>query len=142
MGASKPVRLQGAFASEREFANIVAHCKSRPNRPAGKVCRPRRSVPERSTPTSGTTSSCSSGRGADHYDAVRLNVDVAAQTAIRLRRAAGRWNSGKPQDRRTSRGFETAGRADQTRGSWPGRQFVALTLNTLLSAAGEYWIWI
>ncbi len=38
MGASKPVRLQNAFVSEKEIRDIVAHCKKQaePSLPRGR----------------------------------------------------------------------------------------------------------
>ena len=61
MGASKPLRLQNAFVSEKEIREIVAHCTKQ----AQPTYREDVGVPEgqasgRSTPTSATTSNCSS----------------------------------------------------------------------------------
>ena len=59
MGASKPIRLQNAYVTEKEIREIVAHCKKQaePDLPRGRHARPRaRSA--RSTRTSATTSNC------------------------------------------------------------------------------------
>ena len=59
MGASKPIRLQGAFVTENEIREIVEHCKkqARAGLPRGRD-RARRPSSARSTTTSATTSSC------------------------------------------------------------------------------------
>ncbi len=63
MGASKPMRLQNAFVSEKEIREIVEHCKAAgAARVPRRTCRRRRRSPGRSTPRSATTWSCSSRR--------------------------------------------------------------------------------
>ena len=61
MGASKPLRLQNAFVSEKEIREIVGalHEAGRSPPTARTWARPR-DTSGRSTPTSATTSSCSS----------------------------------------------------------------------------------
>ena len=59
MGASKPMRLQNAFVSEKEIRDIVEHCKQQgaAGVPAGRARR-RRRRPGRSTPRWAMTWSC------------------------------------------------------------------------------------
>ena len=79
MGASKPIRLQNAFVSEKEIRDIVAHCKKQaeptyredvaaaPDKLPGDRLRHRRR-PARSP----------AGGGAGDLHAVRVDVDAAA----------------------------------------------------------------
>ena len=62
MGASKPIRLQNAFVSEKEIRNIVAHCKKQaePDYREDVAVVPEKTG--RSTRRSATTWSCCSGR--------------------------------------------------------------------------------
>ena len=59
MGASKPMRIQGAYVSEAEIDAVVEHCKTQlqPDY-RDDVTRPRPRASARSTRTSATTSTC------------------------------------------------------------------------------------
>ena len=85
MGASKPMRLQNAFVSEKEIAEIVAHCKTQMQAEYREDVRPRPPSSGRSTTTSATTSTCCPGGRADRDHPVRLDLDAPAQAARRLR---------------------------------------------------------
>ena len=63
MGASKPMRLQGAFVSEKEIREIVAHCKKQLSRTTARTSQaaPGESPRDRRA-RSATTSSCWSRR--------------------------------------------------------------------------------
>ena len=58
MGASTPVRLQGAFVSEAEIRDVVAHCKEQADPDYRDDLSPPPPRPVRSTPRSATTWSC------------------------------------------------------------------------------------
>ena len=59
MGASKPIRLQNAFVSEKEIREVVAHCKKQaePTYREDVAAAPEKA--RRSTRTSATTWTCS-----------------------------------------------------------------------------------
>ena len=116
MGASKPMRLQNAFVSEKEIREIVAHCKKQaepdyredvqaaPGKSREVDSRDRRR-PRASGP----------GRGADRVHPVRLDVHAAAQAAGRVRQGGpADGPAGKPGHRRAQRGFQGTRRAHQT----------------------------
>ena len=58
MGASKPIRLQNAFVSEKEIRKIVAHCKKQAEPTYREDVAAAPETPARSTRTSATTSTC------------------------------------------------------------------------------------
>ena len=107
MGASKPLRLQNAFVTEKEIREVVAHCKKQAE-PAyrddvaeqeGHEARDRRGHRRRPRVPA-------AGRGAGGQHAVRVHVDAAAQAAGRLRQGgADDGPAGKPRRRRAERGF-------------------------------------
>ena len=115
MGASKPIRLQNAFVTEKEIREVVAHCKKQAE-PAyredvtagrGQAAGNRRG--DRRRP--GTARA---GGRADHHHPVRLHLDAAAQAAGGLRQGrAADGPAGEPRHRRAQRGFQGQGRADQ-----------------------------
>ena len=86
MGASKPIRLQNAFVSEKEIRDIVAHTKKQAE-PAYR--EDVAAAPERSREVDSDIGDdlrpAHSGGGAGDLDAVRVDVDAAAQAPGRLR---------------------------------------------------------
>ena len=120
MGASKPIRLQNAFVSEKEIRDIVAHCKKQaePDYREDVAVAPEKQgdrLGDRRRP-----GVAAPGGGADHHHPVRLDVDAAAQAAGRVRQGrAADGPAGKPGHRRAERGLQGARRAGQARG--PGR---------------------
>ncbi len=121
MGASKPIRLQNAYVTEKEIREIVGHCK----RQAEPDYREDVTVGE------GRQREIDADIGDDLDDAaprgracrqhpVRLHVDAAAQAAGRVRQ--GRPADGparEPRRGRAERGIQGQGRADPPRR--PGR---------------------
>ena len=116
MGASKPMRLQNAFVSEKEIREIVAHCKKQAEpdyredvsgRP-GEV--PRHRQRDRRRPRA-----AGPGRRAHRVHPVRVDLDAAAQAAGRVRQGGpADGPAGKPRHRRAQRGFQSTRRAHQT----------------------------
>ncbi len=112
MGASKPIRLQGAYLSDEEMEAVVEHCKSQeaaglPQRRAWWLHRGEeagggdRRGPRAAGP----------GRRADRLQPVRLHLDAPAQAPRRLRQ--GRPPDGPPgaaRRRRPLRGGQGARR--------------------------------
>ena len=117
MGASKPQRIQGAWVTESEIKQVVTHCKEQ-LQPTYRddVTAPQQSKRELDDDIGDDLDLVCPGRRAGRLDAVRLDVDAAAQAAGRLRQ--GRPADGhprEPRDRRAFGGFEGARRADQAR---------------------------
>ena len=121
MGASKPIRLQNAFVSEKEIRDIVAHCKKQadPDLPrrrrgrAGEVPGDRLRHRRRPGPAP-------PGGRADHLHPVRVDVDAAAQAAGRLRQGGPADGPARePEHRRPERGLQGARCAGPAGG--PGR---------------------
>ena len=113
MGASKAIRLQGAFVSETEIETVVEHCKDQ-LQPTYRddvmvrgidEARDRRRHRRRPRPV------VPSDRVRRH-DAVRLDVDAAAQAAGGLRQGGpAHGPDGEPWHRRPERGLEGPRRA-------------------------------
>ena len=88
MGASKPIRLQNAFVTEKEIREVVAHCRKQAE-PAyredvmagrGQAAGDRRGDRRRQ----GTARP---GGRADHHHPVRLHLDAAAQARVGFAKA-------------------------------------------------------
>ena len=118
MGASKPIRLQNAFVSEKEIAEIVAHCKKQMQaeyREDVAAAPVKREIDE------------DIGDDLDLLiqaaelivtHPVRLDLDAAAQAAGRLRQGGpADGPAGEPRRGRPERGFEGARGAGQARRS-------------------------
>ncbi len=115
MGASKPLRLQSAFVSEKEIREIVEHCKKQlaPEyredvaRAWGRQAGNRRGHRRRPR-------TARAGGRADHHHAIRLHLDAAAQAEGGVRQGgAADGSAGEPRHRRAQRGLQGQGRADQ-----------------------------
>ena len=86
MGASKPIRLQNAYVSEKEIRDVVEHCKKQAapdyredvSAPSSASAGHRRGHRRRPRPPR-------PGRRADRLDPVRVDLDAPAETAGRLR---------------------------------------------------------
>ena len=124
MGASKPVRMQGAYVSDEEISSVVGFTKDQAEpdlhrgRHRGESRRGeggRRRHRRRHGPPP-------AGRRADRHVAVRLHVDAAAQAARRLRE--GRPADGPAGDPRRSSARRRAARpatSSSSRTSWTAR---------------------
>ena len=107
MGASKPMRLQNAFVSEKEIHDVVEHCKKQAQPDYREDVRRPEQRKRRSTRTSATTSSCWSGRRAHRLHAVRLDLHAPAQAAGRIRQGGPPDGpAGEPRHRRPQRRVE------------------------------------
>ena len=94
MGASKPIRVQGAWVSEAEIADVVQFCKDQrePEFRADVLTPAARDRSARSTRTIGDDLDLlRAGDRAGRHVPVRLDLDAAAQ-------AAGRLRQGRPAD--------------------------------------------
>ena len=85
MGASKPARIQGAFVTDPEIRAIVEHCKTAAGTqlPRGRYGRAGGQEGDRRGHRSRPRVAAGGSRTRG-VDAVRLDVDVAAQTARRV----------------------------------------------------------
>ncbi len=106
MGASKSIRVQGAWVTE------AGGCRSRPardrqaSRSTARMSRPSPSA-SRSTPTSGRPRPAAGCRRARRVDAVRIDLDAAAQAPGRVREGRPAHGSSRvARHRRAVRGFE------------------------------------
>ena len=113
MGASKPLRLQNAYVTEKEIREIVAHCKKQAE-PAyredvaarrGPQARDRRRHRRR-------PGTAAPGGRAGRQHPVRVHLDAAAQAAGRLRQGGpADGPAGEPRRGRPERGLQGPGRA-------------------------------
>ena len=127
MGASKPLRLQNAYVTEKEIREIVAHCKKQaePDLPRGRgrgrgpAARDRRG--HRGRP--GTAAAGGRARG---QHPVRVHLDAAAQAAGGFRQGrAADGPAGEPRRGRPERGLQGQGRPGQAGRSWRAARVVA-----------------
>ena len=86
MGASKPIRLQNAFVTEKEIRDVVAHCKrqARADLPGGRDRARKPAARDRRRDRRRPGAARAGGR-ADRHHAVRFDLDAAAQAAGGLR---------------------------------------------------------
>ena len=84
MGASKPLRLQNAFVTEKEIREVVSHCtkQAQPDLPGGRR-GPRGQAAGDRRRHRRRPGTADAGRGAGHQDPVRLHLHAAAQAAGR-----------------------------------------------------------
>ena len=118
MGASKPVRMQGAFVDDEEISAIVAFTKDQaePVYTEGVTAQKAGEAKEVDPDIGDDLELLLPGRRADRHLAVRVDVDAAAQ-------AAGRVRQGRPADgpagdargRRAVGGLQGPRRAHQAR---------------------------
>ena len=116
MGASKPIRMQGAFVGDDEISAVVAFTKDQaepaytegvtaPKAEASQGDRRR----HRRRP-----GAAAAGGGADRHLPVRIDVDAAAQAARRVRQGgAVDGPAGEPRDRRPVGGQQGPRRAGE-----------------------------
>ncbi len=92
MGASKPIRIQGAWVTEARSSAVVEHCKEQlaADLPRGRRCPSRGQEGRRRGDRRRPRPALPGGRARRHH-AVRLDLDAAAQ-------AAGRLRQGRPAD--------------------------------------------
>ena len=93
MGASKPMRIQGAFVSETEIRAVVAHCKKQaePSYRDDVAGRAGGQEGDRRRTSATTSTCCCQAVELVVTHPVRLDLDAAAQ-------AAGRLRQGRPAD--------------------------------------------
>ena len=93
MGASKPVRMQGAFVGDEEISSVVAFTKDQaePTYTEGVTAQKAGEAKEVDAGDRRRPRPAAAGRGADRHLAVRVDLDAAAQ-------AAGRVREGRPAD--------------------------------------------
>ncbi len=112
MGASKPLRLQNAFVTEKEIREVVAHCTKQ----AQPVYREDVAVAEGQVPGDRRghrrrPRAAGPGRRAGHPHPVRFHLDAAAQAAGGLRQGGpADGPAGEPGHRRAERGLQGQGR--------------------------------
>ena len=113
MGASKPMRLQNAFVTEKEIREIVAHCRKQAQPDYREDVAAAESKAREIDPDIGDDLD-DLVRAAELRDQhpVRLHLDAAAQDADRLRQGRpAHGPAGEPGHRRAQRGLQGARRA-------------------------------
>ena len=112
MGASKPLRLQNAFVTEKEIREVVAHCtkQAQPDLPRRRRGRRGQAAGDRRRHRR-RPGTADAGRGTGHPDPVRLHLHAAAQAAGRVRQGGPPDGpAGEPQHRRPQRRLQGQGR--------------------------------